>query len=47
MIKIDENVGKSDLENLKIKIRETLGKFRLQARNFVDIKMQFCYHLDM
>jgi hypothetical protein len=39
MIKIYENVGKSDLEKPKIKIRETLGKFRLQARNFVDIKM--------
>jgi hypothetical protein len=39
MIKINENVGKSDLEKLKIKIRETLGKFTLQARNFIDIKL--------
>ena len=47
MIKIYENVGKSEIEKFKIKIRETLGKFTLQARNFVDIKLQFCYHLDM
>ena len=39
MIKIYENVGKSEIEKLKIKILETLGKFRLQARNFVDIKL--------
>jgi hypothetical protein len=39
MIKIYENVGKSDLEKSKIKIRQTLGKFTLQARNFVDIKL--------
>jgi len=39
MIKISEKVETSDLEKMKIKMLETLGKIKLQARNFVDIKL--------